>query len=260
MLTRMPIHDHPAAVLESEPGRMGAVVRLLRRFTRFEVGAFGPLLIRREVVRFGLGRRVRVLYASDLHCGHWWTRTVPDQLVDASREASPDLILLGGDLVDRADALTAMEACIRRLSRIAPVAAVPGNHDTRCGLVALRDAVLRAGGCWLPDSPMEKPLGVDARISALARTAPRVLCAHYPDSFPAAARAGYRLVLAGHLHGGQCVVATRNGRQYPAAWIHRWHGLRFSQDDALMLVSRGAADTFPLRFNCPREVIVCEIE
>jgi uncharacterized protein len=71
--------------------------------------------------------------------------------------------------------------------------------------------------------------------------------------------AGYRLVLAGHLHGGQCVLANHRGQQYPAVWFHRWHGLRFRQGDAEMLVSRGMADTFPFRFNCPREVLLCEI-
>jgi predicted MPP superfamily phosphohydrolase len=77
--------------------------------------------------------------------------------------------------------------------------------------------------------------------------------------FPAAAAAGYGLVLAGHLHGGQCVLATRRRRLYPAAWIYRWHGLRFAEWGAVMLVSRGAGDTLPIRFNCPREVILCAL-
>jgi predicted MPP superfamily phosphohydrolase len=48
-------------------------------------------------------------------------------------------------------------------------------------------------------------------------------------------------------------------RLYPAAWAHRWHGLRFAAGDTRMLVSRGAGDTFPLRFNCPREVLLCDL-
>ena len=88
---------------------------------------------------------------------------------------------------------------------------------------------------------------------------PRLLCTHHPGDFPAAAAAGYGLVLAGHLHGGQCVLATRQGRLYPAAWIYRWHGLRFAEWEAVLLVSRGAGDTLPVRFNCPREVILCTV-
>src|SRR5262249_22278544 len=114
------------------------------------------------------------------------------------------------------------------------------------------------GGGWLPDRPLEAPLRIDG---ALGRTGegPRVLCTHDPGAFPAAVEAGYALVLAGHLHGGQCVVAERRGKPYPAAWFNRWHGLRFEERGATLLVSRGAADTFPFRINCPREVVLCEI-
>ena len=80
-----------------------------------------------------------------------------------------------------------------------------------------------------------------------------------PSIFPIAVLAGYQLVFAGHLHGGQCVLANHNDTQYPAAWFNPWHGLHFEDRGALMLVSRGAADTFPFRINCPREVILCEI-
>jgi hypothetical protein len=55
------------------------------------------------------------------------------------------------------------------------------------------------------------------------------------------------------------VLATRRGRLYPAAWFYRWHGLRFAEGGAVLLVSRGAGDTLPVRFNCPREVILCAL-
>jgi predicted MPP superfamily phosphohydrolase len=144
------------------------------------------------------------------------------------------------------------------LAGLALVAALGGNHDERAGLARVRAAVVEAGGHWLPDAPLEEPLGIDADAT-VPRRGTRLLCAHYPNVFPAAARAGYRLVLAGHLHGGQCVLATVNERLYPAVWVDRWHGLRFTDGDARMIVSRGVADTFPFRFNCPREVILCEI-
>ncbi len=224
----------------------------------FEFGSCGPLLVRREEVDLGVGRPLRLLYASDLHLGHWWTRPVPVQLLAAVRDSKPDLILLGGDLADNRAALPLLEECVDSLARLAPVHAIPGNHDEKPGLANVRVAVERAGGHWLPDSPLSMPLPIDARIDAEVRE-PRILCAHYPDVFPAAVRAGYRLVLAGHLHGGQCILATANARLYPAVWFHRWHGLRFRAGGGLMLVSRGVGDTFPVRFNCPREVILCEI-
>jgi uncharacterized protein len=224
-----------------------------------EFGSFQPLLVRTEHFRLGLARSVRILYASDLHLGHWWTKRLPYQLLVAVQETHPDLILLGGDLVDRKSALPQLGACVANLREQAPVFAIPGNHDTHVGIPALRTAIISGGGRWLPDDPLRYPVRIDGTLDPRPSSLPRILCAHFPSIFPSAVAAGYRLVLAGHLHGGQCVLVTHQSRLYPAAWFHRWHGLRFRERDALMLVSRGAADTFPFRFNCPREVILCEI-
>jgi predicted MPP superfamily phosphohydrolase len=224
-----------------------------------EFGSFGPLFVRQEAVHLGLARPLRLLYASDLHLGHWWTRRVSEQLLCAAQDTGPDLVLLGGDLADSADALPLLGACVRALGELAPVHAVPGNHDRRVGIANVRATVVTAGGHWLPDRPLEHLLRIDGTIDPTLSDRPRLLCAHYPSDFPAARAAGYRVVLAGHLHGGQCVVATRQGRLYPAAWIHRWHGLRFVEGDSVMFVGRGAGDTFPFRINCPREVVLCAI-
>lgn len=224
----------------------------------FEFGAFGPLRVREERVRLRLPAPLRVLYASDIHLGHWWTARVPDHLVDAARAARPDLLLLGGDLADNAAALPALTRLVAALAAVAPVHAVAGNHDERTGAALVRDAVRAAGGGWLADGPAAAPVRIDGAVTA-GGPRPRILCAHDPSVFPAAAAAGYDLVFAGHLHGGQCVVSNRGGKQYPAAWFNRWHGLRFEDRGALMLVSRGAADALPFRFNCPREVILCDI-
>ena len=222
------------------------------------IGSFRPLFVRREAVH-GIGPTAASLYASDLHLGHWWTRRVSEQLLRAAQETRPDLILLGGDLVDKAEALSLLGDCVRALGELAPVHAIPGNHDRRAGVAHVRATVLVAGGHWLPDRPLDHRLRIDGSVDPTPSDSPRLLCAHYPSDFPAARAAGYRVVLAGHLHGGQCVVATRHGRLYPAAWVHHWHGLRFAEGDSVMFVSRGAGDTFPLRFNCPREVILCAI-
>ena len=230
-----------------------------RRGRGLEFGSFRPLFVRREAVHLGLARPLCLLYASDLHLGHWWTRRVPEQLLRAAQETRPDLILLGGDLADNAEALSVLVACVGALGEVAPVHAVPGNHDRRAGITNVRATVLAAGGHWLPDRPLDHVLRIDGTVDPTPCDCPRLLCAHYPSDFPSARAAGYRVVLAGHLHGGQCVIAMRQGRLYPAAWVQRWHSLRFAEDSSIMFVSRGAGDTFPLRINCPREVILCAI-
>ena len=231
--------------------------------TLLEFGAFRLPTVRHERFQWHLPRPVRLLYASDLHLGHRWTVRVPEHLLVLARRTRPDIILLGGDLVDSLVALEPLGSLLRSLTAIAPVHAIAGNHDVRAGVAAVRAAVVEAGAHWLTDNAVVDPLRIEGVLASepfvSASHGPRILCAHAPAVFPDAVRAGYRLVLAGHLHGGQCVLATRRGKQYPAVWLHRWHGLRFQHGDADLLVSRGAADSFPFRFNCPREVLLCEI-
>lgn len=229
------------------------------RLWRLELGAFGPVHVRHEEVELGLTRPVRIIYASDLHLGHWWTRDVATELMGLAARLGPDVVLLGGDLIDHARAVPALAHCVRTLSDMAVVGAVPGNHDERMGCGDLKDAVLSSGGHWLPQESLLAGVHVDGVVRIADSNCPSVLCTHDPAVFPRAAAAGYRLVLAGHLHGGHCVLATYREKLYPAAWLHRWHGLRFRCPGSLMLVSRGLADTFPVRFNCPREVLLCDL-
>jgi predicted MPP superfamily phosphohydrolase len=230
-----------------------------RRWFPLEFGCFGTLAVRTERVRLGLSQPLRILYASDLHLGHWWTARLPGQLIAAARQSAPDVILLGGDLADAKKGLPRLERLVKALASVAPVGCVPGNHDLRPGVEQVQAAVESGGAFWLPDNPWEGAVRIDGAIERTSSQQPRLLCAHYPSDFTEAAEAGYRLVLAGHLHGGQCVLFNWEDKQYPGVIVHRWHGLRFTTGATTMFVSRGAADTMPVRFNCPREVLVCEV-
>ncbi len=252
----------------------------------FEVGGRGPLLLREEVIASrgaaGGGAPWTLLYASDLHLTAGRTALVA-ALLGQARAAAPDVVLLGGDLVDDRGGLSPLEDAVAQLAALAPVAAVAGNHDVAVGGGCVRTAVIGAGGRWLHDAPLaltavgRRPLicrasrdataDVDANASdATAAAAPaepvaaqalQVWVGHHPAPAAAAARHGFDLALAGHLHGGQCVLWQRGTRLYPGAWFSRWNGLRFALGDTTLLVSRGAADTLPIRFRCPREVLLC---
>ena len=216
------------------------------------VGSSRTLHVREETV--ALPRPgVRLLYASDLHLGRRWTRNVPDLLTDTVDRAAPDVVLLGGDLVDGPRGLRHVRATVEALARRAVVAAVPGNHDALAGRAAVRKQVVLGGGAWLPDGELTTG---GLRVVASPDEGGDVLCGHVPWVFPRAVRAGIALTLAGHLHGCQAALWTRRGRMYPGAFVYRWNGLRFSDGDSTLLVSRGAGDTVPVRWNCPREVLL----
>lgn len=224
--------------------------------------------MRRERCSAGLG--LTIVYVSDLHFSGRWTQRVADQVVDAITTEKTDVILLGGDLVDRPSALPILEYFLAKLARgTGVVLAIPGNHDQFVGEDRVRQAVVRNGGLWLPDGNFYQPgLLIECPVSlAMAMVCPdavqsgvyRILCAHYPSAAPMAVAGDFDLVLAGHLHGCQAVLWERGGQLFPGAWFYQWNGRRFVIGTTTLLVSQGANDTFPLRWNCPREIIVCSL-
>jgi predicted MPP superfamily phosphohydrolase len=225
-----------------------------------EIGARRPLLVRRESVAHS-GMRKRVLFASDLHLRNHGPRHIVDGLVDIASRESPDLVLLGGDLLDWTSGVEALQSLVRRLSCVAPVGAVAGNHDRWIGVARVRAAVLAGGGRWLEDAPwfLTSDCAVYGSSEQPVQAASyHLLCTHHPDGSPLGRP--FDLTLSGHLHGGQFVFYQRHGRLYPGAFLYRWNGLRFDgKDGKTLLISRGVQDTLPLRWNCPREVLLVDI-
>ena len=231
----------------------------------FEFGCRAPLHVRRERVRCRVanGAPWRLLFASDLHLLRSRRHLVRTLAAIAASERI-DAVLLGGDLVDRTNALPVLVEAVAALATSAPVVAVPGNHDARCGLAGVAAAVEAGGGRWLPDGDVvlraaqRSDLHLHATAAPCADGALHVLVGHHPDAAAAQAH-GHDVAFAGHLHGGQCVWWQRGTRLFPGAWFSPWTGLRFELGASTLLVSRGVADTLPVRFRCPREVLLCEL-
>lgn len=233
----------------------------------FEFGSRAPLLIRRERVVVGAAPATpwRLLYASDLHLTAR-REHVGAALVAAVAGNPCDVVLLGGDLLEQRSGVGLLEETVQRLAAHAPVFAVAGNHDGWLGHGLASAAVRAGGGHWLHGADVELGRsGARLQLHAALRPRPaadassvRVLVGHDPKLALAAAP-HYDLVLAGHLHGGQCVWWQRGAQLYPGAWFSRWNGLRHRVGNSVLLVSRGVADTLPVRFRCPREVLACEV-
>jgi predicted MPP superfamily phosphohydrolase len=225
---------------------------------RLEIGLRLGLSTRKEEVDLGLG--LKILYISDLHLRPSNQDRIIAELNESFHKEKPALVLLGGDLADHPASLDPLSSVIAGFSKEAVVGAVWGNHDTLVGRSRVKDAVVRSGGHWLPDAPLQtnglQLLGASAQFQP---GLPAVLCSHYPTDFPAARKAGIDLVFAGHLHGWQIVLGQWGEYLYPGAWLSRWNGLRFQREDSIMLVSRGVTDLLPIRWNCPREVILASV-
>jgi predicted MPP superfamily phosphohydrolase len=228
------------------------------------LGLEEPLHIREERIRAN-GDACRLLYVSDIHLRGSRAAHLSGQVVRASRARPLDAVLLGGDLVDDASQLDNLRLLVRELSAAAPVFAVGGNHDCAIGLELVRDAVLTGGGGWIHGTWTRLSHGsrtiviAGPEASAPADGDCRILCAHNPRIWKAASRSGYHLVLTGHLHGCQFVAFEFRGRLFPGALLYPCCYLSRQYRSSRLVVSRGVSDLFPIRWRCPREVVLCHV-
>lgn len=207
----------------------------------------------------------RLLYVSDIHLRNGRSPGLCRQVLDAARRCRPHAVLLGGDLVDRRSELSTLSRLVGRLRELAPVLAVGGNHDHRIGLHRVREAVVQGGGDWIHDAIARVAHGERVIAVSGPESAPsveghvRVLCAHDPRIWKRSRQAGYDLVLAGHLHGCQLVACEVRDRLFPGALFYPYCFLRRRSGSTRLVVSRGVSDRVPIRFRCPREVVLCHV-
>lgn len=228
------------------------------------IGLNGALHIREE----RLSQRAdvcRLMYISDIHLRPTRSDTLCRQVLESARSAAVDLLLLGGDLVDESAELFKLRDLVAALCTVAPVLAVGGNHDRRVGMDRVRTAVENGGGQWIQSRGVQISHG--SRVIAVsgpdAPSMPRgdfrVLCAHNPRVWKTARLHGYDLVLAGHLHGCQVVAFEYRDRLFPGAIFYPYCYLSHQRGKTRLVVSRGVSDLVPIRWRCPREVVLCHV-
>ena len=227
---------------------------------------------------------VRLAVLTDLHACFYGEGQA--DLLSAVAEQSPDLVLLGGDIVDddpgmpEERALETVEALAARW----PVYYVTGNHEFWTGRVEevkdrlrARGAVVLEGGCRTVEAAGQtiQIAGVDdpavgeaawrAQLSAAAAGVDgehfSLLLTHRPERVEDYAGLGFGLILAGHAHGGQWrVPGLINGLIAPDQGLFpRYAGGRYQLGESVLLVSRGLAresTRVPRLFNRPELVVV----
>jgi hypothetical protein len=207
----------------------------------------------------------RLLYVSDIHLRNGRSDTLCRQVLDAVAGCNPDVVLLGGDLVDCSSELGRLSDLVGELHEVASVLAIGGNHDQQIGMERVREAIEHAGGQWIHDGTAR----VTHRERVIAVSGPdaaapvdghvRILCAHNPGVWKTFRDAGYDLVLAGHLHGCQIVAFEYRDRLFPGAILYPYCVSSHHRGSTRLVVSRGVSDLLPIRWRCPREVVLCYV-
>ena len=223
---------------------------------------------------------MKIVQLSDLHLH----RISPAyrMAIDAIRREHPSLVVITGDLVDRAEETSACIAFLSELRAAArvPVIVVPGNWDhrafptkrsiaawhkrlqaeTHIRVLANQNVVLhRHGGrMWLvgTDDPYFGHADLDASFKGVPNTAFALVLTHAPEAFEELAqRPAARLVLAGHTHGGQVRLPFIGAVHVPSRYGTRFARGLFKLGDTLFYVNAGMGMShLPIRFLCRPEL------
>ncbi len=216
---------------------------------------------------------LRVLQISDVHAGAYMSADRMLRIRDLANSLPADLVVFTGDQIDRrrVDA----DLFVRGFAGItAPlgVFGVLGNHDYRvsprravwtlqaAGITPLvnRAVVLDRRGDRLAlvgvDDLLAPPdRGPDFSVLGRHPDAFRLLLCHQPQGWDAARAWGADLTLAGHTHGGQIALPTRNIN--PARVYTRYVAGPYVEGGSTLYVSRGiGVGAVPLRVGAPPEL------
>ena len=233
-----------------------------------------------------LSGTVRVALITDLHSCNYGAGQL--ELLDAVAAEQPDLVLLGGDIVDDDPGLPAENAytVVRTLAEQYSTYYVTGNHEfwsgqaeeikenmASCGAavlagtwedVAVNGQSLRI--CGVDDPAAGEAVWTEQldRVGEAADTSRfTILLTHRPERVEAYMQYDFDLTAAGHAHGGQWrVPGLINGLLAPNQGLFpKYAGGLYRLGGQTMVVSRGLAresTRIPRLFNRP-ELVVLEL-
>ena len=186
-----------------------------------------------------LEKPLTIVLASDLHVGYHNRRPEIARWVELINAEHPDLVLFGGDIVDRSVRPILEGDYAAEFRRItAPVWTIPGNHEyysdfegakrffSDAGIKLLRDSVFKFDGLTIigrddRTNPDRKPLSAYAG-SLQGFT---ILLDHQPYHLEEAEAAGIDFQFSGHTHHGQIwPVSWATDLIYEKAWGHHTRG------------------------------------
>ncbi|MDP2914973.1 MAG: metallophosphoesterase [Candidatus Aminicenantes bacterium] len=179
---------------------------------------------------------LKIVFASDFHLGDQTESDFMDRFVALVNAQNPDLVLIGGDVLEgdrRDEALDHFEAQFRQIKSKYGVFAAPGNHEgyggnrdeffTRAGIRLLRDAVEKIDGALYltgrNDGRSRDRKTIEALLQGTPDDLPLILVDHRPTDIDNVSRTRVDLQISGHTHHGQLFpINFITNKQYELSW------------------------------------------
>ena len=231
------------------------------------------------------GPKLRIAFFSDLHAGApHINQNYIKELVDRINKMSPDIILLGGDLVINGVVggnhipIEELTPLLKPLKARLGVYAVLGNHDwwsdgpriemnlEQVGISVIDNEaklikINENFDFWLVGIGDDYTGHADVAqaMSQVNSSSPRIIFMHDPAAI-FQMRNKFSIALAGHMHGGQIYIpgygALVTPGQAPRSWASGWIDFPMGQ----LYVSKGVGTSIvPVRINAPPEFVVLDL-
>ncbi len=184
-------------------------------------------------------RQLKIAFSSDFHLRETTDRHLVERFVKKVNAANPDLVLIGGDVVEgdrQGEKMDEFAAQFHRLKAKYGVYGVPGNHDLRgaratgffdqAGICLLQDGIEKIENAFYLVGRNDERSGrrkeVDELLRDCDRSLPIIVLDHRPTDLDNISRTGADIVLSGHTHNGQLFPVNLIAmRRYELSWGYK---------------------------------------
>jgi len=181
-------------------------------------------------------RQLKIAFTADFHLRETTSRRLMDRFVEKVNAASPDIVLIGGDVLEgdrQGERLDEFQAQFRRLKSKYGVYGVPGNHDLRgasamtffdqAGIRLLQDAVEQIDNAFYlvgrNDGRFKGRKSINELLQDCDRSLPVIVLEHRPTDLDNVSQSSADILLSGHTHNGQLFpVNSITKRYYELSW------------------------------------------
>jgi predicted MPP superfamily phosphohydrolase len=219
----------------------------------------------------------KIVYIADIHCGDDFEPARLGKVVNQINSLKPDIVLLGGDYVNRNGQYTA--ACFAEMAKIeAPLGkfGILGNHDIEARTESVENAMRTTGITPLVKENRKITIGKEEitiagtdetwygnpdGAKAMENATPFVIYLTHDPWYLEQYRPAAQLLLAGHTHGGQVTLFG-----IPFANLAHWRnykyqkGIFFENGQTIIVTNGIGATILPLRFFARPQINLITLE